>query len=160
MDKKKRVILIVVIIIAAAVAASGFFWLKSHNTKSQEKQNTSATVVPWDVEIPEEMPQEAGKILLPGYSSMEMKAGTVEQTVSIGNPSKNNCYFVIVLKLEDGTELFTSDYLKPGEGLNDITLKQTLEPGEKTAVIEYQCYSLEDKSPLNGGSSEFELIVK
>ena len=117
MDKKKRVILIVVIIIAAAVAACGFFWLKSHNTKSQEKQNTSATVVPWDVEIPEEMPQEAGKILLPGYSSMEMKAGTVEQTVSIGNPSKNNCYFVIVLKLEDGTELFTSDYLKPGDCL-------------------------------------------
>lgn len=106
MDKKKRVILIVVIIIAAAVAACGFFWLKSHNTKSQEKQNTSATVVPWDVEIPEEMPQEAGKILLPGYSSMEMKAGTVEQTVSIGNPSKNNCYKVVnpqSVKQHDGS---------------------------------------------------------
>lgn len=28
------------------------------------------------------------------------------------------------------------------------------------AVIEYKCYSLEDKSPLNGGSAEFKLYVK
>ena len=27
-------------------------------------------------------------------------------------------------------------------------------------VIEYKCYSLEDKSPLNGGSAEFKLYVK
>lgn len=35
-----------------------------------------------------------------------MKANTKEQTVSIGNPADNDesCIFVIVLKLEDGTE--------------------------------------------------------
>lgn len=159
MNKKKRVILIVVIIIIAAVVAGGLVWMKGKN-QTQEKANTSATVVPWDVEIPEEMPQEDGRILLPGYSSMQMAANTTKQTVNIGNPSKNNCYFIIVLKLADGTELFRSDYLKPGEGVSDITINEALEPGERTAVVEYQCFSLEDKSPLNGGSSEFTLIVK
>lgn len=158
MNKKKRVILIVVIIIAA-VAAGGLMWVRSRE-QSKEKTNTAATVVPWDVEIPEEIPQETGKILLPGYSSMQMTANTTEQTVNIGNPSKNNCYFIIVLKLEDGTELFRSDYLKPGEGLKDITINEALEPGERTAIVQYLCFSLEDKSPLNGGSSEFTLFVK
>lgn len=79
---------------------------------------------------------------------------------SIGNPADNDCIFVIVLKLEDGTKLFESQELKPGEGLENITLDQELEAGEYQAVIEYKCYSLEDKSPLNGGSAEFKLYVK
>lgn len=83
-----------------------------------------------------------------------------EQTVSLGNPADNDCIFVIVLKLEDGTKLFESQELKPGEGLENITLDQELEAGEYQAVIEYKCYSLEDKSPLNGGSAEFKLYVK
>lgn len=99
-------------------------------------------------------------ILIPGYTSMVMKANTKEQTVSIGNPADNDCIFVIVLKLEDGTKLFESQELKPGEGLENITLDQELEAGEYQAVIEYKCYSLEDKSPLNGGSAEFKLYVK
>ena len=61
---------------------------------------------------------------------------------------------------KDGTKLFESQELKPGEGLENITLDQELEAGEYQAVIEYKCYSLEDKSPLNGGSAEFKLYVK
>lgn len=61
------------------------------------------------------LPQEKG-ILIPGYTSMVMKANTKEQTVSIGNPADNDCIFVIVLKLEDGTKLFESQELKPAAG--------------------------------------------
>lgn len=78
----------------------------------------------------------------------------------MGNPADNNCYFVIILRLEDGTKLYESEYLKPGEGLNEITMEQELESGEYQAIIEYKCYSLEDKSSLNGGSAQFNLIVK
>ena len=42
----------------------------------------------------------------------------------------------------------------------EFPLDQELEAGEYQAVIEYKCYSLEDKSPLNGGSAEFKLYVK
>ena len=157
--KKKRLVLII-IIAAAAFAAAGILCFKSYQ-KKHTVSNPSATVVPWDVDIPEEdKATEGGKILLPGYSAMTMKAGTKEQEVNIGNPSDNNCYFIITLKLEDGTELFKSDYLKPGEGLKDITLNQTLKNGQYQAVIEYDCYSLQDKGKLNGGSSGFTLVVE
>lgn len=159
MNKKKRVNLIIFIILIAVAAAGGLAWTRSRN-QTKEKVSTSLTVVPWDVNIPEEdKPTEGGKILLPGYSSMTMKAGTKEQEVNIGNPADNNCYFIITLKLEDGTELFKSDYLKPGEGLKNITLNQTLKSGQYQAVVEYKCYSLQDQSQLNGGSSGFTLTV-
>ena len=151
--------IIIGILIAAVIAAAGITWYVM-NQKNQKTGNSSAEVVAWDVDIEEEEPSEEKGILIPGYTSMVMKANTKEQTVSIGNPADNDCIFVIVLKLEDGTKLFESQELKPGEGLENITLDQELEAGEYQAVIEYKCYSLEDKSPLNGGSAEFKLYVK
>ena len=147
---KKKTKIIIGILIAAVIAAAGITWYVM-NQKNQKTGNASAEVVAWDVDIEEEEPSEEKGILIPGYTSMVMKANTKEQTVSI---------FVIVLKLEDGTKLFESQELKPGEGLENITLDQELEAGEYQAVIEYKCYSLEDKSPLNGGSAEFKLYVK
>ena len=147
---KKKTKIIIGILIAAVIAAAGITWYVM-NQKNQKTGSSSAEVVAWDVDIEEEEPSEEKGILIPGYTSMVMKANTKEQTVSIG---------VIVLKLEDGTKLFESQELKPGEGLENITLDQELEAGEYQAVIEYKCYSLEDKSPLNGGSAEFKLYVK
>lgn len=158
--KKKRWIVIILIVVAA-LAASGIVYMRQ-NQRNKEKKATAATVVPWDLELEnEEVPEkEDGKILLPGYERMVMSANTKEQELNVGNPSDNDCYFVIVLKLADGTELFTSDYLKPGEGLKQVTINQELKTGEYQAVIEYRCYSMEDKSTLNGGSCEFTLIVQ
>lgn len=129
---KKKTKIIIGILIAAVIAAAGITWYVM-NQKNQKTGSSSAEVVAWDVDIEEEEPSEEKGILIPGYTSMVMKANTKEQTVSIGNPADNDCIFVIVLKLE---------------------------AGEYQAVIEYKCYSLEDKSPLNGGSAEFKLYVK
>lgn len=138
---KKKTKIIIGILIAAVIAAAGITWYVM-NQKNQKTGNSSAEVVAWDVDIEEEEPSEEKGILIPGYTSMVMKANTKEQTVSIGNPADNDCIFVIVLKLEDGTKLFESQELKPGEGLENITLDQELEAGEYQAVIEYKCYSL------------------
>ena len=156
---KKRTLIIIVGIVATAIAVAGIAFFASHDRK--KGANTSAEVVPWDVKIEEEKEtSKEDEILIPGYVSMAMDANTREQTVSIGNPADNNCLFIIVLKLLDGTILYESEYLKPGEGLKKITINQELDSGEYQAVIEYKCYSIEDKSPLNGGNVEFQLIVK
>lgn len=156
---KKRTLIIIVGIVATAIAVAGIAFFASYDRKKWA--NTSAEVVPWDVKIEEEKEtSKEDEILIPGYVSMAMDANTREQTVSIGNPADNNCLFIIVLKLLDGTILYESEYLKPGEGLKKITINQELDSGEYQAVIEYKCYSIEDKSPLNGGNVEFQLIVK
>ena len=150
MKKKKKII--IGILIAAVIAAAGITWYVM-TQKNQKTGNSSAEVVAWDVDIEEKEPSQEKGILIPGYTSMVMKANTKEQTVSIGNPADNDCIFVIVLKLEDGTKLFESQELKPGEGLENITLDQELKAGEYQAVIEYKCYSLEDKEHLQDEST-------
>lgn len=158
--KKKTRIVIIIILVAAAIAATGIVYYLNRNKETNT--NVAAEVVPWDTDIEdeEETPKTENEIIIPGYTKMTMKANQKEQMVSMGNPADNTCYFVIVLKLTDGTVLFESDYLKPGEGMKQITMNQELEAGTYQAVIEYKCYSLEDKSPLNGGSAEFELEVQ
>lgn len=156
--KKKTWIVIIMILVAAVIAAAGIVYYL--NQKKETNTNVAAEVVPWDTDIEESAPKTDDEIIIPGYAKMTMKANQKEQTVSMGNPADNTCYFVIVLKLTDGTVLFESDYLKPGEGMRQITMNQELEAGTYQAVIEYKCYSIEDKSPLNGGSAEFELDVQ
>lgn len=153
-------ILVVVLVAAVIVVTGGAVWARQKQ-QSAEKAVAAAEVVPWDVEIAEEtIPETEGKILIPGYASMTMAADTKEQNVSMGNPADNDCYFRITLKLADGTVLFESEDLKPGEGYHHITLKKTLPAGEYQAAIQYRCFTLEDKSVLNGGSCEFQLIVE
>lgn len=160
---KKTVNIPILIVILAAVigVAGGLFYMNRQKQEAAQKAAVAAEVVPWDVEIPEEtIPEKEGRILIPGYDRMVMAADTKVQNVNMGNPADNNCYFVIVLQLEDGTVLFESDYLKPGEGYQQIVLEQTLPAGEYQAVLQYHCYTLEDKSTLNGGSCEFQLVVE
>lgn len=78
---KKKTKIIIGILIAAVIAAAGITWYVM-NQKNQKTGNSSAEVVAWDVDIEEEEPSEEKGILIPGYTSMVMKANTKEQTVS------------------------------------------------------------------------------
>lgn len=78
---KKKTKIIIGILIAAVIAAAGITWYVM-NQKNQKTGNSSAEVVAWDVDIEEEEPSEEKGILIPGYTSMVMKANTKEQTVT------------------------------------------------------------------------------
>lgn len=160
--KKFTILIIIIAVVAIAAAATLLIWqfiLK--NDEEMTAVISAGEVVAWDIEIDvdEDTAGAWGSIQIPGYESMTFAAGETVQTVDIGNPSSNSCFFVITIKLEDRTQLFQSGYLEPGQGYTSIELTQSLEAGEYIAVIQYECYSLEDKSPLNGASSEFRLFV-
>lgn len=115
----------------------------------------------WETGIKEESAPQRQGIQIPGYGTAVMNAGDESLHLSIGNPKDNKCGFYATLKLEDGTELYKSELLKPGYGVTEIPLTQTLTAGEYTAVVYYQCVTLdENETPLNSAESEFKLIVK
>ena len=109
-------------------------------------------------------PEKPGpaSIAIPGYEALQLKADVRQQEISLSNPEKNECYFVISLRLEDGTELWRSDYIKPGETSEGILLSQSLPAGTyRNAVLKYECFRLnEEKSPLNGAETKLTLIVR
>ena len=115
------------------------------DTSAQESENT-----------------KADSIAIPGYEGITLKADSLEQTVSLKNPEQNSCYFVITLSLEDGTMLWQSDDIKPGETSSPIVLNQPLEKGTyPNAVLQYSCFKMDnEKTPLNGAETKLTLRVK
>ena len=73
--------------------------------------------------------KNSDSIAIPGYEAITLKADTIQQTIGLPNPPQNMCYFQITLLLEDGTVLWQSDLVEPGEISAPIKLTQTLKKG-------------------------------
>lgn len=162
-SKKKLLIIIIVILIIAALVVGGVVVYKNFFA---EQPSVSDGVVgkissDWDVGNKDKTPPQSAGTQIPGYSTAEMKAGDTSLHISIGNPKSNECGFYATLKLDDDTILYKSELLEPGYGLTEVPLSETLEKGEYTAIVYYECVTLDEKhTPLNSAESEFTLIVK
>ena len=81
-------------------------------------------------------------------SGLTFVDGQSQQRVEFKNPIDNPCEFVVSLYLGDGTHLFTTNPIKPGEIVNSVNLLHDLKPGTyKNAILVYDCYS-ENGEPL------------
>lgn len=161
--KKKVLTVVIVIVTIAALAIGGVVVYNCFFAEDTTQSNGVVGKVSdgWDTGIEEEPTSEGRGIQIPGYGTAVMNAGDTSLVLSIGNPKTNSCGFYATLKLEDGTELYKSELLEPGCGLTEIPLTQTLKAGEYTAIVYYQCVTLdEEHTPLNSAESEFTLIVK
>nr|WP_294696579.1 hypothetical protein [uncultured Blautia sp.] len=162
-NKKSVVISALFIFILFVIAVVMFQVMKPEDAKNAN--GVAGKIVDnWDTGIPEQTdePEEStsGGIQIPGYSKAEMEEGDTQLHLSIGNPKENNCGFYVTVRLEDGTVLYKSELLKPGYGLTEIPLEQTLNKGTYDAEVFYECVTLdEDASPLNSAISKFQLIV-
>lgn len=114
------------------------------------------------VETTEPVEKLTDAIELPGYDWIPLKAGTLEQEQTFPNPPQNFCWIKVSLKLEDGTLLWTSELIAPGESSAPVILSQALEPGEyQNAILKYECFRMDEAlSPLNGGEMHLTLKVK
>ncbi|MBQ0026792.1 MAG: hypothetical protein KBS79_05445, partial [Lachnospiraceae bacterium] len=102
-----------------------------------------------------------GSIAIPGYEGLTLAANSKKQSIALGNPATNNCYFVISIVLEDGTLLWKSEEISPGNTSKEITLFTELEAGSYNVTIKYECYSMDkNRSPLNGAQILTKLRVK
>jgi hypothetical protein len=103
-----------------------------------------------------------GTISIPGYEGITLQADTLEQNISFKNPEQNNCYFVITLCLEDGTQLWQSDLIEPGDVSSPVTLTQTLSKGTyANAVLRYDCFEMnKERTQFNGAETKLTLHVK
>ena len=96
------------------------------------------------------VPALCSNIHIPGQGSINLKAGQLPQEVSFHNPQENSCYFRLTLITDDGRELWRSELIAPGGEVREILLSEPLEAGTYGAVLKYECFALEDRSPLNG----------
>ena len=99
-------------------------------------------------------------ISIPGFEYLTMVADQSSQNIQLYNPEDNPCYFVITLMLSDGTEIYRSDMLAPGNELTSIMLTRPLSEGiYEDVLLRYTCYSLEDLLLMNGATIKLNLEV-
>jgi hypothetical protein len=120
-------------------------------------ENSSESTVPETTVIKNE-----GSISIPGYEMLELKANSKQQTIALSNPPQNNCYFEISLYLEDGTLLWKSQLIEPGQATKPLELSMELEKGYYSkSILHYDCFAMNaDKTPLNGAEMKVTLWVK
>ena len=162
-SKKKRLIIILIILLVFSALAGGFAVYQHFSEKKPEPSNGIVGRVTdgWDTGLEDESRNEGKGIQIPGYATATMNEGDMTLKLSVGNPKANECGFYASLVLEDGTVLYESELLKPGYGLTELPLTQTLKKGEYTAMVCFRCVTLDEKqTPLNSAESEFKLIVK
>lgn len=108
-----------------------------------------------------EYAEDKDNISIPGYDTFTFKAGKKEQEITLFNPEENTCYFKMSLILEDGTVIWTSDLLEPGKAFQKIVLDKALDKGAyKDVLLKYDCFSLKDRSQLNGAEIKVDIEVK
>ena len=140
--KKKRSILIFLVLIIVLLITAVVIWHRFSITEEPIDKND-------------------GTISIPGFESLELKADAKKQSIALSNPAENNCYFIISLYLEDGTLLWRSELIEPGENSKPLELEQPLEKGTYKARITYECFRMDEElSQLNGAELKLTLRVK
>lgn len=104
-------------------------------------------------------PAPDGTITIPGFEEIQLTATPGPQAMPFYNPAGNTCYFIVSLLMPDGTEVFRSGLLSPGNTVPSGELSHTPSAGVyENAVLRYSCYALNTMEALNG--ADVTLTVK
>lgn len=151
-NKTTHILLSIVAFLLLLIAAMLIFVRCSNTPPAADNQKNHPVS---QIEKPE-------SIAIPGYEGLELQADTKKQTLCLPNPAQNACYFQISLYLDDGSLLWQSKLIEPGESSDPIKLSEPLEIGTyPDAILRYACFTLDGSmTPLNGAEMKLTLRVK
>lgn len=90
------------------------------------------------------------RILIPGVSKLTFAHDADQQLVHFYNPAKNTAIMKMRLQLEDGTILWESKELLPGDSVNTIHINDMPSIGHYHAFVITDCKD-QNGNALNGG---------
>ena len=155
--RRKRKKAVILLAAAALLLAAVSVLLVGRQEGRQVKLPNGETVPQSD-----SVEKRTDSIAIPGYEGISLKANSKEQEIGFPNPAQNTCYFQISLMLEDGTMLWRSELVTPGEVSDPITLEKPLEAGVyPNALLKFDCYTMDGAMrALNGAATKMTLHVK
>lgn len=174
-SRKDIVISVLIIVVILLIVAFVILAMVFRNTMRKGSDSTTAPqTVSQTVQSTEESSvagetttkkkKNTDTIDIPQRGFLTFAADTVEQTNTVTNPEQNFCYFKVTLKLADGTVLWQSDYIAPGESSEPMKLNKPLKKGSyEKAVMLFECFALNDDGTyrqVNGANNILTILVK
>lgn len=153
--KKQRLSTVLSVVVCVLLVIIALLIIRLYNNNPTVFQGSESTQPTPAIE------KNPDSIAIPGYEILELKANSATQVLSLQNPAQNVCYFQISLYLEDGTMLWQSELIAPGDVSEPIVLTKPLEQGTyRNAILKYSCFKLDGVTPLNGAETKLTLWVK
>lgn len=151
-SKKKTTPIIIALSVLLLLAVIVIGLLLAKNGKCSEETNSTETGT---------VEKLTDSINLPGYGSLYLEADTTKQHLALPNPEQNVCWIRITIALEDGTVLWTSGLIAPGETSEPMELSQPLAKGTySNAMLQYECFADEaGTQALNGAEVNLDLFL-
>lgn len=99
-------------------------------------------------------------ITICGFTDWTVQSGKTENLpISFKNPEGNPCYFTFQIELEDGTHLYQSSYVPPGNEIRQISLSQPLPKGTYTAYVSILTNEINTGTPMNSAKTKITINV-
>ncbi len=142
-DKRKTIVLALILLLLAALGIGGYlFWKRTQAVDDTTKYwfDKMAQDGTLEGKTPQEIQGVLNSIVEEGMFNVSINAravfedGKSEGSLGMENIPENRYYArVTLLKDDDGTVLYESKGIKPGQFIDKIKLKSDLDPGE------YEC---------------------
>lgn len=142
---KKSFIALVLGIIVVTISAVLCF------TLSRINKDTAPPIpeITFDGDMGYSSGQNAKDVVVHATTGFIFNADSLNQTVDIDNPEQNNCDFIVSIYLGDGTLIYESEYIHPGDCITEIQVTQALRSGVyRNSVIAYNFCSADDSHTI------------
>ena len=165
-EHRKKVIFfgaVAVLLVIAVVLCALFF--RSEGEPSEPKQGeTEPGILKEDSNVEDYVGKhkpthQENSIAIPGFQVLRLKANSLEQEPGFYNPDVNQSYFVIEVRLDDGTLLYKSDLIAPGKAIYKAQFSEILPEGSYSATVIYHCYALDSLEERNGAKIKIKVEV-
>ena len=152
---KKRITIIAVVVAAIiAVVVAAFLLLSPHEPEASSIKDAATTTQ-------EQLDEEAMKSRLWVSVANTIYADSATDTcyatdkdgnkiTVLDNREENSRDISYTVTLEDGTEIYQSEIIKPGDGIESPKLSQHLEPGTYSIIATAQGYDAESHNAAGG----------
>ena len=154
-NKKSFIAIILAVIIVAVITMLCVTSQRGHKDTAPDIPDLS-----FDGDIGYSSEQSDNDVVVHATTGFVFTADSLNQEVNIENPTQNTCEFVVSIYLGDGTMLYQSERIRPGDCITDIQITQTLKMGVyKNSVIAYSFYNA-DNSDTVMSQCEFPIEIR
>ena len=168
-DKKKKKRILIIILIVGALAAAGIaaFLLLGNQYDSQASSIKNAQGTTQE-ELDELARESQTWISVSNSIDCDSATDTCSATdkdgqaiTVIDNPSDNHRDLTYTFSLEDGTVVYESDLITPGNGIEQPKLTKHLDPGSYSITVTAQGHDADSHKAVGGTvSAQVTLVVK
>lgn len=97
-------------------------------------------------------------IQINGFTDWSLPAGKTENLpILLKNPKGNPCYFTFSIVLSNGTVLYESKQVPPGNCISSVTINQPMDEGEYTAELVIHTNDTRTGAPMNSAKSKITI---